>query len=140
LIIGACQRWQDRDLVIPEIFINEKNELYLILKNAGHTFIDQQHIDLVVYWDDTAKIIFDLDSLDPHFRKGGDSSIIPLPFIPRSSHHVLARVDPGNVLIESDEDQNIYSRTIQALPGKNEQSIFRYPLPIVRLIPIFTRP
>ena len=100
----SCRTWQDSDLYIPEVFINEKNELYLILKNAGHTYIDRQHIDLVVYWDEDQRIVFDLDSLDPHFRNGGDSSIILLPFIPGlNAHHILARVDTKNVLPESDE-------------------------------------
>ncbi|MEO5581414.1 MAG: hypothetical protein ABIR66_01875, partial [Saprospiraceae bacterium] len=126
----SCRTWQDSDLYIPEIFINEKNEVYLILKNSGHTYIDRQHIDLVVYWDEDQRIVFDLDSLDPHFRKGGDSSIIPLPFIPGlNSHHIFARVDTKNVLLESDEDHNTYSRTIRTPMMPEESSRFRYPKP-----------
>jgi hypothetical protein len=123
----ACRTWQDSDLYIPEVFINDKNEPYLILKNSGHTYIDRQHIDLVVYWDENQRIVFDLDSLDPHFRNGGDSSIIPLPFVPGfASHHVLARVDTKNVLPESDEDHNIYSKTLQSPLLTEEKTAFKY--------------
>ncbi|MEP7321621.1 MAG: hypothetical protein ABI761_06865 [Saprospiraceae bacterium] len=124
----SCRTWQDSDLYIPEVFINEKNELYLILKNSGHTYIDRQHIDLVVYWDEDQRIVFDLDSLDPHFRNGGDSSIIRLPFIPGlNSHHILARVDTKNILPESDEDHNTYSRTIRSPLLPEETNKFKYP-------------
>ena len=127
LCLWSCRTWQEKDLYIQEIFINDKDDPYLILKNQGHSYIDEQGIDLIVHWDENQVITFDLDSIDPHFRQGGDSSIIPLPFISGNlAHHVSAQVDSKNKLIESDEDHNIYSRTIlgpKLLSGKNE---FRY--------------
>lgn len=115
------------DLYIPEIFINPRNEVYLILKNQGHTDIDQRHIDLSVTWDDTYLIHIDLDTVDPHFRNAQDSSILRLPFIPVSSaHRVAARVDSLNVVLESDEYHNVYLKTLSTHFG-DSGAPFQYP-------------
>ncbi|HNR07235.1 MAG TPA: hypothetical protein PKM27_07970 [Saprospiraceae bacterium] len=102
------------DLYIPEVFINARQEVYLILKNQGNTFIPHRNLELEVCWDDSSMVRFNLDSMDPHFRYPGDSSIFQLPFkVQRSRHLVKARVDRLNQLAESDEVHNVYSRTLK---------------------------
>ena len=102
------------DLYIPEIFINARQEVYLILKNQGNTFIPHRNLDLEVYWDDTSIVRFNLDSMDPHFRYPGDSSIFQLPFKAyRARHWVKAHVDRLNQVAESDEAHNVYSKTLK---------------------------
>lgn len=116
------------DLYIPEIFVNPRNEIFLILKNQGHTPISPRHIDLTIYWDEEEVARFDLDSLDPHFRNPMDSSIIKLPFRTHgSSHRVMARVDSANSVSESDEYHNVYLKTI-APAGAITASPFKYPV------------
>lgn len=128
LFIWSCHTWNDKDLYIQEIFINEKNEPYLILKNPGHADITEHDIDLVIQWNSLDPLVLNLDSLDPHFRKKGDSSIIFLPFIPDSTvHHILARVDSKNKVLESDEDHNVYSRSINGPLCTNHIASFQYP-------------
>jgi len=101
------------DLYIPEVFVNNRNEVYLILKNLGNSRITPRHIDLTVYWDDREIARFDLDTLDPHFRHPQDSSILRLPFVPNgSSHRVMARIDSLDLVPESDEQHNVYLKTI----------------------------
>ncbi len=125
--IISCHTWQDKDLYIAEVFINPREEVYLILKNQGNTIIEEQGIDLVYYWDHQSKVVINLDSIDPHFRKPGDSSIIRLDILPRqNSHRILARIDPEDKVAESDEDHNTYSKTLmQAVDAP--VSVYQYP-------------
>ena len=114
---------------ISEIFVNARQEVYLIIKNQGHTPIDESNIDLEVYWDRLLPITFNLDSLDPHFRKPGDSSIIKLPFNPGTKPHIVsARIDTKNAVQETDEDHNVYLRTISS-DSIPQSLIFNYPTP-----------
>ena len=125
----SCISWQDKDLYIPEIFVNARQEVYLIIKNQGHTPIDESNIDLEVYWDRLLPITFNLDSLDPHFRKPGDSSIIKLPFNPGTKPHIVsARINTKNAVQETDEDHNVYLRTISS-DSIPQSLIFNYPTP-----------
>lgn len=128
LFIWSCHTWNDKDLYIQEVFVNEKNDPYLILKNLGHADITEHDIDLIIQWDSNDRLVFNLDSLDPHFRKKGDSSIISLPFHPGNTvHHITARVDSKNKVIESDEDHNIYSRSIYGPLCTHHTALFQYP-------------
>lgn len=123
------------DLFIPEVFINPRNEVYLILKNQGHSPITPRHIDLVIYWDELQVARFDLDTIDPHFRHPRDSSILKLPFLPNgSSHRVMARVDSSNQVSESDEYHNVYLKTLRPEPA-GVPAPFYYPRPVTSFDP-----
>lgn len=114
------------DLYIPEVFVNRRNEVFLILKNLGNTRITPRHIDLTVYWDEQVAR-FDLDTLDPHFRNPLDSSIFQLPFVPNGTpHRVMARVDSTDLIPESDEHHNVYLKTITPVDGF-QTTPFYYP-------------
>ncbi len=113
LILFSCQRWNDQDLYIPEVFINDNQSAFVIVKNQGHDKILQQGIKLRVNWDDSLQFVFLLDTMDPHFRYPRDSSIIKLPIsVSRGVHRVFAHIDADQVLTESIEDQNYYSKTL----------------------------
>ncbi len=113
LLLISCRHWQDKDLFIAEVFINAKQELYLIIKNQGNTPIVEHGIQLAIYWDHEERILMQLDSLDPHFRKPGDSSIIRLPIHPGiGRHQIQVRVDTKDQVLESDEDHNVYCKSL----------------------------
>ncbi len=127
ILFSACAHWEDKDLYIPEVFINSKHESYLILKNQGHSRINEKGILLKVTWDYNQSKEYLLDTLDPHFRKPGDSSIVKLPFTTDGKcHFIFARIDESNIVSESDEDHNIYSKLL--CEDNAMSSSYTYPL------------
>lgn len=128
LFIFSCRQWNDQDLYIPEAFINDHNTALIVIKNQGHDKIDQTGIKLKVIWDQNYHVEFLLDTMDPHFRNPRDSSIIKLPFMVSQGRHTLfAQIDADNVLAESNEDHNYYSRSLLVQTQNPE---FRYHSPI----------
>ncbi len=124
VLLVSCRSWQDKDLSIQEIFINEAGESYIIIKNLGHTRIDEKNIDLTVTWDGNERQIFHLDSLDPHFRFPHDSSILKLgPKLFNEEHFVSASIDIKNSVMESDEVHNTYHRLLQHADTAGSDSI-----------------
>lgn len=123
LFIFSCRQWNDQDLFIPEVFINDHNAALIIIKNQGHDKITQKGIKLKVIWDQDYQFEFLLDTMDPHFRNPRDSSIIKLPVtVNQGRHTVFAQIDVDHVLAESNEDHNYYSRSLLAQTKNTEYS------------------
>jgi hypothetical protein len=120
-----CTSWQDQDLFIEEVFINARQEVYIVIKNLGHTPIHQKQIRLNITWNEEPSFSILLDTVDPHFRKSNDSSIIRLPVIPRpGGQSVAALIDVDNVVNESNENHNFY---FKRLGIDSADPIFYYP-------------